>query len=93
MPDGVIWSVAFSTTHYGSAPKGEAQACYTSSGGCGYDSLNVGAFSAANAPYVGTDVNEDQAFVCRQDLLFVTTCSMESGWTGYRPLGSISATK
>src|SRR5215213_11478209 len=55
LPEGVIWSVAYNTTHYGHAPIGEAQACYTSSGGCGYDSLNVGAFSAANAPYVGTD--------------------------------------
>lgn len=93
LPDEVIWSVAYSTTHYGSAPYGEDEACFTSSGGCGYDSLNVGAFSAANAPYVGTDVNEDEAFVCRQDLLLAISCSMEPGWTGARPLGAISATK
>jgi hypothetical protein len=60
LPSQVFWSVAFNTTTSGYTPIGPA-ACNLSSGGCGYDSLNVGAFSFANAPFVGTDINEDQS--------------------------------
>ncbi|MBA3687738.1 MAG: hypothetical protein H0W81_02705 [Chloroflexi bacterium] len=80
LPSQVIWSVAYNTTHAGFIPIGESATCYASAGGCGYDSLNVGAKSFPNAPYVGTDTNEDQAF---------RNGFMESGWTGYRPLGAI----
>jgi hypothetical protein len=48
------------------------------------DSLNVGANTFASAPFSGTDTNEDQAF--RNGV-------MESGWTGYRPLGAITTVK
>ena len=49
-PANVVVAVAYNTTDYGAAPIGPA-ACTTSSGGCGYDSLNV----ALNAtPTVGT---------------------------------------
>jgi hypothetical protein len=37
----VVFGIAYNTTHYGYAPIGESAACYTSSGGCGYDSLNI----------------------------------------------------
>ena len=80
LPDSVIWSVAYSTTHYGTAPVGESAPCFTSSGGCGYDSLNVGAFSFANAPYAGTDVDADAVF---------RNGAMESGWADNRPLGQL----
>jgi hypothetical protein len=89
LPDQVIWSVAYNTTTAGHTPVGPS-ACNISSGGCGYDSLNVGAWSAPNAPYTGTDTNEDQAFRC---VTLLNVCSMENGWTGYRPLGAIDATK
>jgi hypothetical protein len=82
LPSQVIWSVAFNTTTSGYAPIGPA-ACNLSSGGCGYDSLNVGTFSFPNAPFVGTDINADQVF---------RNGAMEGGWTGYRPLGAIVAT-
>ena len=81
LTDNVIWSVAYNTTHSGWAPIGEAADCYTEAGGgCGYDSLNVGAWSAPKAPYAGTDVEEDKAFV---------NGTLQTGWTGYRPLGAI----
>jgi hypothetical protein len=48
--DNVIWTVAYNTTHSGYSPIGEGTTCYTSSGGCGYDSLNVGVKS-----YPGSD--------------------------------------
>jgi hypothetical protein len=87
LPSQVIWSVAYDTTHYGYNPIGETAPCFTSSGGCGYDSLNVGAKSFPNAPFVGTDTDEALAFVCR-----AAGCSMEGDYTGYRPLGAITAT-
>jgi hypothetical protein len=83
LPSKVIWSAAYNTTSSGYNPIG-VTACNASSGGCGYDSLNVGAWSAPNAPYAGTDINEDQAF--RNGV-------MENGYTGYRPLGAIEAKK
>ena len=41
LPNKVILSVAYNTSHNGYDPIGE-DACYTQDGGCGYDSLNVG---------------------------------------------------
>lgn len=75
----VMWAVSYNSSHYGPAPLGEA-ACYTESGGCGYDSLNVGLFSFPNAPFAGTDVNADE-------LLWDGAIQLD--WTGYRPLGAI----
>lgn len=80
LPDQVIWSVQYNTTTSGYAPIGNAP-CVTEPGGCGYDALNVGAFSYPNAPFAGTDVDVDAAFF---------NGAMELGWTGYRPLGAIS---
>jgi hypothetical protein len=80
LPSQVIWTVTYNTTHYGPSPLGEGEACYGESGGCGYDSLNVGAFSFANSPYAGTDVDADQLF---------RNGAMEGGHTGERPLGAI----
>jgi hypothetical protein len=42
LPNTLVWSVAYNTTHYGYSPIGESAACFTSPGGCPYDSLNVG---------------------------------------------------
>ena len=83
LTDEVIWSVAYNTTTSGRAPIG-VTACNTEPGGCGYDALNVGVFSAPNAPYAGTDIDEDEAF--RNGV-------MEPGWTGFRPLGMIVTKK
>jgi hypothetical protein len=83
LPDEVIFSTAFNTTTSGYDPVGPSQ-CNVDPGGCGYDSLNVGAWSAPNAPYVGTDINDDEVF---------RNGSMESGWEGFRPLGAIQATR
>jgi hypothetical protein len=83
LPDDVIWTVAYSTSGYGPAPHGYSQPCNSDPAGCPYDSLNVGVWSAPNAPYAGTDVNEDEAF---------RNGALEAGWTGYRPLGAIVTT-
>lgn len=42
LPDTVVYGIAYNTSHYGPNPIGESPACYTSSGGCPYDSLNIG---------------------------------------------------
>jgi hypothetical protein len=59
LPDEVIWGIAYDTTHHGYHPIGEAAPCYTTSGGCGYDSLNVGTETLA---LKGTDVDPDGIF-------------------------------
>jgi hypothetical protein len=81
LPSQVIWSVAFNTTTGGYMPVGPST-CNLSPGGCGYDSLNVGTYSFPSAPFVGSDINEDEAF---------WNGVMQPGWTGYRPLGAIAA--
>jgi hypothetical protein len=97
LPDQFIVSVAYNTTHYGYSPYGEATACYTSSGGCGYDSLNVG---LAPGPTVGTAPRPDDAYVnstwggayCDSGTSGTGTFRLDSGcWTGYQPAIRVEA--
>lgn len=76
LPEQVIWTVAYNTNTHGYVPTGVVGPV---------DSLNVGLNSFPNAPYTGTDLNEDQIFI-------VTTYPgfTDLGWTGQRPLGSIT---
>ncbi len=37
----VVFGIAYNTTDYGYNPIGQSAACFTSAGGCGYDSLNI----------------------------------------------------
>ncbi|HEV7942856.1 MAG TPA: hypothetical protein VGP17_08665 [Solirubrobacteraceae bacterium] len=41
LPERLIYGITYNTSHYGHAPLGESTPCYTSSSGCGYDSLNI----------------------------------------------------
>ncbi len=95
LPSQVIWTVTYNTTHYGPNPIGESTACFGTSAGCGYDSLNVG---LASTNSVGTDTDPDGLFwntatagnycdggtggtgTLRDD----TPC-----WTGYVPAGEL----
>jgi hypothetical protein len=79
LPDNVIWTVAFNTTHYGNSPAGESTTCFQAvkadpqQPGCPYDSLNVGDNGnpgglnpnshITNAPYAGTDTDPNGAFL------------------------------
>jgi hypothetical protein len=68
LTDNVVWSVKYDT--------------YNTNGDTGpVNSLNVGTFSFPNAPFSGTDLNEDVVF---------RNGALESGWTGLRPLGQIT---
>jgi hypothetical protein len=41
LPDSVVYGIVYNTSHFGPVPKGEATACYATSAGCPYDSLNI----------------------------------------------------
>jgi hypothetical protein len=41
LPNSVVYGITYDTTHYGATPIGESAPCFTSSGGCFYDSLNI----------------------------------------------------
>jgi hypothetical protein len=57
VPNKVVYGIAYNTTHYGYAPIGESAACFTSSGGCGYDSLNIALSQDPINVKVGYDTN------------------------------------
>jgi hypothetical protein len=64
-PSTVVISLAYNTTHYGAHPYGQSAPCFTSSAGCGYDSLNVGLDNTGTplAPSVGSDPNPNDAYL------------------------------
>ena len=74
LPDTLIWGIAYNTNNSGYTPIGAAGP---------YDSLNVG--SETFDPTVGTDVNEDMAFIATGTGTFAS----ELGWTGFRPMARI----
>ncbi|MCJ0904778.1 hypothetical protein [Rhodococcus sp. ARC_M6] len=56
LPDRVVWTVAYNTTSFGDSPIGTSAPCFSTSVGCPYDGLNVGATDFPNAPYSGTNL-------------------------------------
>lgn len=97
LPDKVIVSLAYSTTHYGAPPIGEGAPCFTSSGGCGYDSLNVG---LAPGPTVGSTPLPSDAYLnstwtgayCDHGAAGTNTFRLDSGcWTGFQPAIQVDA--
>jgi hypothetical protein len=90
LPDQLIFGIAYNTTHYGYAPIGEAAPCYSSPGGCGYDSLNVGTADPATTLSAGSNPAPADAY---QDTNY-NSCSngaihpfgLDAGcWTGIKP--------
>ncbi len=104
LPNQVIWTVAFNTTHYGYTPIGQGAACFSSAGGCGYDSLNVADKTYPGAPYAGTDVDPNGAFLNSKSATeycdggaggtgFLRLDTATTGcWADYKPLGRIITT-
>ncbi len=91
VPNQVIYSIAYNTSHYGSAPIGDLAPCRFSSGGCGYDSLNVGLDGIVS---VGTNPAPDDAylsstfgpFYCDGGAGGTGIFRLDAGcWTGYKP--------
>jgi len=79
LPDKVIVGVAYNTTHYGASPIGEAAPCYGTSGGCPYDSLNVG--TGDSPPAVGTQPLPDDAYLDSETA--AQYCDGGAGGTGF----------
>ncbi len=91
IPDEVILTVAYNTTHYGAAPIGASASCFTADGGCGYDSLNVGARGATT---IGAQPRPDDAYLnstwagayCPGGTGGTGALRLDGGcWTDYQP--------
>ena len=100
LPTDVIVSVAYNTSHYGYAPYGQNTACYTSSGGCGYDSLNIGLIDTP--PTKGADPTPNAAYqnspiggeYCDGGAGGTNTFRFDDGcWAPYQPAFRISVAK
>lgn len=98
LPDDVIVSLAYDTTHYGYNPIGESAPCYTEDGGCGYDSLNVAL--VGDAPTIGSQPNPDDGWLnsssggayCDGGSGGAGTFRLDAGcWTGYQPMLKLNA--
>ncbi len=98
LPEKVIVSVAYNTSHNGYSPMGE-QACFTEDGGCGYDSLNVG---LAGTPTIGSvlpsasDIYQNTSYgpnYCDSGVSGTGTFRLDSGcWAGYLPVFKVTTT-
>jgi hypothetical protein len=89
LPNAAIVSVAYNTSDAGYNPVGDNTQCFGSSGGCGYDSLNVSA--DGNGGFVGGNVDPNGVFVNFGNTSFYCA-GMGSGfqldtpcWTGFHP--------
>ncbi len=104
LPDQAIISVEYNTTHYGYEPIGESAPCFGTSGGCPYDSLNVGVGDGDTStpegePTVGTQPQPDDAYLNSSwtgaycdGSLGTGTFRLDAGcWTGYQPLYKVTA--
>jgi hypothetical protein len=96
VPNEVIFGAAYNTTHYGYTPI-VAAPCNLSSGGCGYDSLNVGVVDPAVYNNVGSNPAPADAY---QYTLY-SSCAdgpiipfgLDAGcWTGFKPSIRFNAT-
>lgn len=99
LPKNVIVSVAYNTSTQGYHPIGTSTACFTSSGGCAYDSLNVGA--DGNGGPVGSVLDPNGVFVYYGNTAFYCDPSQGSsfrldtsptpcGWAGFHPQITVS---
>jgi hypothetical protein len=62
VPNSVIYGIAYNTSDWGAQPQ-RPQPCNSSSGGCGYDSLNVALSQEPTAPNPGTDAYQGTAYL------------------------------
>lgn len=60
LPLKSIFTLVYNTSHYGPNPIGQSTPCYTTSAGCGYDSLNISA-DGPGGP-IGSPIDPDGIF-------------------------------
>lgn len=102
VPNNVIISITYNTSHYGYAPIGESPACYSSSAGCGYDSLNVALVDPAVTQTVGVNPAPNDGYTagatsypyCDGGAGGIGTFRLDPGpgcWTGFKPAFTVKA--
>ena len=100
VPARAIIGVAYNSTHYGYQPIGEGAPCFTSSGGCPYDSLNVS--TDGNGASVGSVIDPNGIFInyvitsqyCQPHADQGNTIQLDTGpncWTGFHPQISVES--
>ena len=98
----VILTVAYNTSHYGPSPVGESPACYSTSAGCPYDSLNIGTDGDGPAGLlggVGSVLDTNSIFVnytssanaCSGNTVTGALAIDYGCWTGNHPLIEVRA--
>ena len=98
IPDDVVVTVAYNTTHHGYAPIGESAPCYTESGGCGYDSLNVGlrgavTLGAQPRPSTRTSTARGRGAYCDAGVGGSGALRLDTGcWATFQPNFEVEAT-
>ncbi|MEO8329363.1 MAG: hypothetical protein ABI586_05100 [Candidatus Nanopelagicales bacterium] len=99
LPDKVIISIAYNTTHAGYSPIGESAACYATTAGCAYDTLNAG-LTTNSPPSVGAQPLPNDAYLnaaqndayCDDGTGGLGTFRLDAGcWTGYQPAFRVTA--
>jgi len=106
LPNPAIISVAYNTSDYGYAPYGDVTACHSTSGGCGYDSLNVAltdpdSVPSIVAPSVGSDPQPNNVYAYAAGSYGYCDGAGDTGptnvfretaacWTGYQPMFKVT---
>ncbi len=100
LPNAAVYGIVYNTTSYGPNPIGPSSTCFTSSGGCPYDSLNI---ALAPVVTVGSKQFPDTLYqntiyptnYCDSGLAGVGTFRLDSPtsacWTGYIPAAKFTA--
>ena len=102
VPNRVIIGVAYNSSHYGPSPIGEAAPCYTSSGGCPYDSLNVS--TDGGGARIGSVIDPNGIFInyynpasyCQPHAYTGNNMQLDNTggcWAGFHPQISVSSTQ
>ena len=82
VPNKLIYGIAYNTSDYGAHPYGDATTCHSSSGGCGYDSLNVALSNSPTDPSVGSDPQTGTVYEATNYLPYY--CDDGAGGTSFR---------
>ena len=81
VPNSVIYGVAYNTSDWGAQPQRPAP-CNSSSGGCGYDSLNVALSQEPTAPNPGTDAYPGTVYQNIVNQAYATNVDCDGGAAG-----------
>jgi hypothetical protein len=100
LPNHLVWGVAYNTTHFGYSPIGESAACFATTAGCPYDSLNVSVaptVKVGSKPYPGTAFQNTSApgSLCDSTPtlgVFNLDSPTSACWTGFVPAVQFRAT-